>query len=287
MKITVEKKKKSVIVVDWGHAPFAIQEKQGRRVYIPDGFTVESFCFNRLWIGQTSVRGDAIQYQFFLKNEPHKTSGWQKSASAALAVANDRIKNRFYKPGSNGALVIGVTYPNLQEEITRRFGSSLDKAGSRDQGVVEEEDEEEMDNALHQQDEQQFAFDEDQPSSTSMPAPPTRASSRRREQTPAPVVVFQEDMEEEDIESQQEADGLEPISLDPFKEEAGSQRMGGCGSLEAELKAMHLWFGNICQKANQSATAAAGSLTKDFGSLSFEQSQDPDFFLHSNDPLDL
>jgi hypothetical protein len=277
MKITVEKKKKSVIVVDWGHAPFAVQEKQGRRVYIPDGFTVESFCFNRLWIGQTSVRGDTIQYQFFLKSEPCKTSGWQKSASAALAVANDRLKNRFYKPGSNGALVIGVTYPNLQEEIVRRFGSQLNKAEDRDD---EAEDEEEMDQEDAQE---QFAFDEDQPT------PAATRTSSRRPAAPVPQQRHEAEVEEEeDIESQQEADGLEPISLDPFKDDdhrASSFQRGGCGSLEAELKAMHLWFGNICQKANQSATGAAGSLTCDFRSASFEQSQDPDLFLHSNDPL--
>jgi hypothetical protein len=266
MKVTVEKKKKSVVVLDWGHAPFAVQEKQGRRVYIPDGFTVETFCFNKSWIGQTSVRGDVLQYQFFLKSEPHKSSGWQKSASAALAVANERIKNRFYKPGSNGALVIGVTYPNLQDEITRRFGSKLDKSG---QSSEEEDEEDEQEEAMEDDENArapQFAFEED-----------VCCSSNRAQ--PKPRYTEHEEMS-------QEAEGLEPISLAPFNEESlvfRDEYFGACGSLDADLKVMESIF--HCKKANLATSAS--SVLCDFNSSSFEDSQDAELFLGSNYPLEL
>jgi len=247
MKITVEKKKKSVVVVDFGHAPFAVIEKHNRKVYIPDGFTVETFCFTRMWIGQTSVRDNVVQYQFFLKSEPHKTSGWQKSASAALALANERVKNKHFTPGSNGALVIGVTYPNLQDEIIKRFGSRLEQE-------TEEEDDMEAEDGN--------ARAPEFPSSSSLQEPPSFGA----------MEMFEAD----------EAEDLEPLCLEPAKvRETSCGSLGACGSLDVDLKAFDSYFGSDCDKLEKPI------FSEDFRSSSFEESQDPDFFLCSNDPLEL
>jgi hypothetical protein len=126
MKITVEKKKKSVVVLDWGRAPFGVEESACRgKAFIPDGFTVETTAARRNWIAKTRVVEDAVQYRFIVKEDPTKFSEWKKSPTGAFKDINERIKNRHYTPGANGALFIGVTYPPIQKEITSRFGREL------------------------------------------------------------------------------------------------------------------------------------------------------------------
>jgi len=207
MKVTVEKKKKSVVVVDFGHAPFLLIEKPNRRkIYIPDGFTVECFCFHKIFIGQTSVQNESVQYQFFLKSDPTKTSGWQKSPSGALKTVNERIKNRFYIDGSNGALVIGVTYPNLQTEIVKRFGKQLEMKVSEEEINCKLED-----------------------GNARMPAFLTVNGSPFQE--PPPFIDLFGRM-----------DGLEPISLGPISDNGDHADQVTCGSLDSAGKTMNRWF---------------------------------------------
>jgi len=142
MEITVQKKKKSVVVLDWGNAPFGVESNLRGKVYIPSGFKVETVAARKVWVGTTRVADGMTQYRFHLKDDPKKCSDWKKSSSGAFRQVNERVKNVHFKRGTNGALIMGVTYPPLQTEILNRFGIKLLEAASPTRNVQDDEENE-------------------------------------------------------------------------------------------------------------------------------------------------
>jgi hypothetical protein len=127
MKITVVKGRKEVQVNSWGSLPLAKATVEGRVVYIPNGFEVETFSHKKYWLARTRVTASGqAEYQFVYRDYPRDgTSDWKPSPTAAYREANQRLSNLRYTEGSNGAIIIGVTYPNLQEIICNRFADAI------------------------------------------------------------------------------------------------------------------------------------------------------------------
>jgi len=134
MQVKVAYGRKEVKVLNWGEPPFAFEETRTHgRCVIPSDFTVESVSQGQTWIGQTRVIEERVdgalrfvaQYRFWSINNPDWRSEWRKTASKAYGEANS--KNPRYRKGTNGALVIGVTYDTLQQEIQVRFRDFIEK----------------------------------------------------------------------------------------------------------------------------------------------------------------
>jgi hypothetical protein len=291
MEVTVQKKKKAVLVLNWGSAPFGIEESSCRgKAYIPTNFEVETVAARRVWIARTRVNDGMVQYQFEPKGEPNKSSGWKKSPSGAFCEVNGIVHNKYYKQGSNGALIIGVTYPSLQEEILARFGKELRSA-------VEEPSSEMMTTVSTLKRNQQPFLEE---------VPMARRSKRLR---PEPLEEPLEPMSlEADQSSMDQIEGLlmaecgfdeqikdmsgwfvggggggnsTSISLEPIPLEASHSLSDAASSTSSVAidKTMDDWFD--CEMKNK---IQPGSEEDDFRAFSFEEN-DPDF-LFSNDPLD-
>lgn len=119
--ITVEQGKKEVTVLSYGTAPYVVD---GRGRIIPDGFQVETFVYGLWFIASTKVEGDKAMYEFALKDDTTKSSGWRKSPTGALDTVQALIGNTRHHKGINGQLMIGVTYPSLQVGIRKALGLS-------------------------------------------------------------------------------------------------------------------------------------------------------------------
>ena len=128
MKITAVKGKAAVFVVNWGRAPFAIETTKRGVAYIPDGFIVEAKSDSHFWIAETRVtsKGNA-EYRFSLRDDPTIRSEWRLNPTAAYKDVNTKYGNLKFATGSNGRLIIGVTYENLQAEIIKRFATEISK----------------------------------------------------------------------------------------------------------------------------------------------------------------
>lgn len=128
--------KKGGIVLDWGHAPFVYDEKV-KPAFIPDGFKIETKSDGLIWIGTTRVVRGEVEYMFSLKNR-QVSSGWHKNPSAAYREANELAENPKYKKSANGALIVGVTYPNVQSEIIKRFHDDLELQFEQDKRITKQ-----------------------------------------------------------------------------------------------------------------------------------------------------
>ena len=126
MKVSVQKGRKQIRVLNWGQAPFAVEQTKRGTAYIPHGFTAETFADKKIWIGRTRVLDASAEYQFSLKGDPARsTSDWCRTPSAAYQQANERMRNLRYRKGSNGAVILGCTYPETQKEIFSRLHDEL------------------------------------------------------------------------------------------------------------------------------------------------------------------
>ena len=129
--ISVVKRKGTVMVLKWGGPPLAIERTIRGVAFVPDGFEVETISDRMTWIGQTRVlRNAVLQYRFHLKSDPSKAGGWHKNASRAYRDAFAQIGNvpkdqLDHLKSSNGRLIIGVTYGNLQDRIRKFFGEEI------------------------------------------------------------------------------------------------------------------------------------------------------------------
>jgi len=126
MKVTAVKGKAAVYVINWGRAPFATERTKRGVAYIPDGFMVEAKSDSQIWIAETRVNDKGVaEYRFSLKENTDIKSEWRGNPTAAYKEVNVRSGNSKFATGSNGRLIIGVTYENLQNEIFKRFTEEL------------------------------------------------------------------------------------------------------------------------------------------------------------------
>ena len=133
--ISVVKRKGTVIVLKWGSPPLAVERTIRGTAFIPDGFEVETISDRKTWIGQTRVvvpglSEASLQYRFYLKSDPTKCGSWHKNASKAYRDAFAKLDNvnpdqLEHLKSSNGRLIIGVTYGNLQERIRTIFSAEV------------------------------------------------------------------------------------------------------------------------------------------------------------------
>ena len=125
MKITAVKGKSSVLVLNWGGAPFAKEVTKRGIAIVPSGFKVEVKSDSKVWFAETRVERNLPYYQFSLKEDPTLCSDWRDNPTAAYKEASERCGNDKFSKGSNGRLIIGVTYDNLQKQILSRLQEEL------------------------------------------------------------------------------------------------------------------------------------------------------------------
>lgn len=123
MKVTVEPNRKSVYIVDFGSLPFAADE-EGKLV--PNGFQVRTKANKRWWIATVRVSAATLiaEYQFVCENDRERGTGdWMDSPTGAFQNANGpaKLNDAKYHKGTNGALLIGVKYANIQLAIRNHF----------------------------------------------------------------------------------------------------------------------------------------------------------------------
>lgn len=86
---------------------------------------VEVKSDSKFWIGETRVERSLAYYRFALKENLEVKSDWRDNPTAAYKEASERAGNVKFSKGSNGRLIIGVTYENLQAEIRQRFAQEI------------------------------------------------------------------------------------------------------------------------------------------------------------------
>lgn len=129
--ITVEKKRKAVDVQSWGSAPFALDDHKN---VIPHGFVVKTYYKGKWFTASTRVfpathvsdceggTQPSEEYQFICEIDPVCVGEWSSTSSAALQSVVTKLGPKIKcARGSNGALQIGVTYPNVQQAIRQVF----------------------------------------------------------------------------------------------------------------------------------------------------------------------
>lgn len=118
-KITVANKKGCVFLQRLGQAPFAIVDTKRGLAVVPDGFCVSTFSDKEWWIAETKVEQvDGVNtafYRFTSQRQPVQ-SDWKDTPTEAYKEVNDSLKTGF-RGGGNGQLIIGCTYPSLQQRI--------------------------------------------------------------------------------------------------------------------------------------------------------------------------
>ena len=124
IKITVQKNKACVTVVNWGHGPFAYEKiKDGDLACIPSEFKVETKSDGEYWIGETLVDKDEEPfYRFSLKRDLSIKSHWHTLPTTAyieaLGLLDPSKKNM---KGANGKLILGVHYSTVQVYLRNYF----------------------------------------------------------------------------------------------------------------------------------------------------------------------
>ena len=131
MKVTVAPNKGAVLVLDWGHSPFAVVQASNtrNRAIIPTGFKVEVRSDKRFWIGETCVEDMIPKFRFHLKDSEIKTEWFDNPTSAYRQAFQIYVSRSKHLNGTNGRLIIGVTYDNLQDHIWRIFKNELASLG--------------------------------------------------------------------------------------------------------------------------------------------------------------
>ncbi|KAH9255140.1 hypothetical protein BASA81_006899 [Batrachochytrium salamandrivorans] len=137
LEVAIAKNKGKVIVMSMGVERFARvwnREKKTtkdvrkplRLTYIPHGMVVETKCSAQIWVFETQVISEAqVQYSCHCKGE-NATGKWWKTPSKAYVEANNALEkigkgNPMFNRKENGALLVGVTYPAMQEVICKHF----------------------------------------------------------------------------------------------------------------------------------------------------------------------
>ena len=133
MKVTVQKGKGAVTVLNWGGPPFIRLEEtkknQHHVYYIPNGFTVLTIADYRHWIGESRTLSGVAEFSFQLygKETPREKLCWSTAPSNAYHLANIMVRNRKYTKGNNGRLILGLFYEPIQKRLRNIFGDQMDK----------------------------------------------------------------------------------------------------------------------------------------------------------------
>ena len=114
-KVTVSKSRKAVNVLSLGWFPVA--NVKGK--LIPDGFKVRTYNEGVYWFATVRVFPSGhVQYRF---STGEHIGDWEDNPTRAYASARKLKFPLKAKNGTNGAVIVGVTYPNLQKLIKARF----------------------------------------------------------------------------------------------------------------------------------------------------------------------
>jgi hypothetical protein len=143
MKVTVEKGRKAIVILNFGSNPYV--DMHTGLVY-PDKFQVRSKTLGLHWLAETRVIAASpfVQYRFTCEKLPEKGTGdWADSPTGAFkdaAWTKLRLKS-YIHPQQNGAILIGVSYPNVQELLREKFDGWLRAPTFRTARSVSEESE--------------------------------------------------------------------------------------------------------------------------------------------------
>ena len=123
------KGKASPTVLNWGGPPFALRKTKRGLAYIPNGFKLEVKRDKMVWIGEimvkdidaTNLANNEVLFRFYLKSDPSKLSDWHVNPTAAYKDVSNIVNNTHFNKGSNGQLLIGITYGEFQKIICETF----------------------------------------------------------------------------------------------------------------------------------------------------------------------
>jgi hypothetical protein len=128
-KVTVACKKGCVFLQDVGSAPFALVETKRGSAIVTHGYRAVAYSDGEYWIGETRIVQDdtsndwkknKVLYRFTSQRDKNIASEWRTTPTEAYKECNDRLHTGF-KGAGNGQLIIGVTYPTLQQKIASKF----------------------------------------------------------------------------------------------------------------------------------------------------------------------
>lgn len=115
-RMCVSKKRKQIIVLDWGQAPF--HYSASKRAWVPNGFSASTMLLNTKFTANTRVDdyGNAM-YQF---RTDSVVGGFCRTPTSALQNVADKLGEGFlknFRRGTNGTLHIGVFGKDVQRAI--------------------------------------------------------------------------------------------------------------------------------------------------------------------------
>ncbi len=131
-QILVQRRRGTVTILKWGAPPFGIESTIEGPAFVPNDFEVQTYSDGVSWLAQTKVDVRAeksLHYRFVRADRPEAPGPWHTNASGAyrlacetLVVADAAVK-RDVKSG--GRLVIGVTYPPVQQQLLKVFPQEI------------------------------------------------------------------------------------------------------------------------------------------------------------------
>jgi hypothetical protein len=131
-RITVAHAKKEVYIQSYGSAPYA---ETAKGQLIPNGFCVRTYVSGVVLIASTQVVENKVSYQF--TSEDGKTkSNWTRTPSKAMNEVQALLKNDRHNKLLSGALMIGVTYPSIQQRIREVTGMAATETSQATTPVV-------------------------------------------------------------------------------------------------------------------------------------------------------
>jgi hypothetical protein len=120
IQVTVQERRKSIWILDFGDGTLYTNRHTG--LVYPNRFLVRSKTLGYDWLAETRVINTSpfVQYRFTRELFPEEGAGkWEDSPTRAFKSAASHLEK--YKKQMNGAVIIGVSYPNVQELIRHNF----------------------------------------------------------------------------------------------------------------------------------------------------------------------
>jgi len=107
-------------VLDWGHAPFAVEDVPGRdQIIFSDGFTLEFEGKTNKWMLFVRIVNRIPEYRCSSIDDEN-SSDWHRSYAVAFKEANELAGSDDHE----GSFIMGIKHPLLQDGIRSRFGGS-------------------------------------------------------------------------------------------------------------------------------------------------------------------